>query len=864
MVETIPGAPVSDEGRVAAWLRELERTRDLALAPPAIHGDDAEAALARRFVDALRAEMAAFREIVEAAAEAAAVNARQLDAVAATTAEHSAVVEQTAAAITEIDRGAAHVADTAEALRAQASGMAESTSRYDAGIEEVLGRLESVAASVEGAAAFASAMDQGSGEISDFLDRLRRIARQAGLLAINAAIEAAHLGERGRGFDIVAGEVKKLAASTEESAANVKTIERELHDASGQVSKAIDESTTIVRGLARDLRAARERSGATQQQVQELHGAIGDVATIAAEQSASLGSVASGVERIAKHAHDVSNAAERAARLALGDAIAGLQATIGRYRLGETRAAGGAGVAPDDLPPALRDAAAALRARVDSDQRELLAGMTAIAVSIARNSFEWRAIAAGLSSLREQLETTTLAVDENAAGAEVAGGAAQRMRASLDAMRAGFGSSVEDLQRALERVERVRETVRHAETYVGATIAAGDRAAAILDLIDAISSETTLLSLNAAIEAAHAGDAGAGFGVIADEIRRLAEGTSQATAEIAGVLAGVSEASASMSRTTAEAVAHTAGVFDETTRMQVTVGTLRTDLNGTLQQATEVAGVVEQQLAALSQVRTATQLALQRVESDSVAATDGRRLELAMLGMRAHALAARRPLGTVAESIRALGTSVAEQMDAVFDAAIARGDVRLEDFRDTDYVELKGALAARLARLFDVSKVPESGFDPPKFETRYDRAVEDGVDAVIDASVPMHRAIKAMFAVDLNGFCFGHYRECRRDWTGDHATDLQSNRIKRFFDDDLSLRCSRVGLGAAADDLPRRTAYATFRDRGCTLVRTSERPWAIYTYARDTGVVYNDLSIALYARDQRVGTIRIIYDADVV
>ncbi len=160
--------------------------------------------------------------------------------------------------------------------------------------------------------------------------------------------------------------------------------------------------------------------------------------------------------------------------------------------------------------------------------------------------------------------------------------------------------------------------------------------------------------------------------------------------------------------------------------------------------------------------------------------------------------------------------------------------------------------------------MPAHGFDPPKFETRYDRAVEDGCNALIDAYVPRHAAIKAMFAVDLNGFCFGHVRECRQAWTGDRVTDLNNNRIKRFFDDDLSLRCSRVGLGDASLLLPKRTPYARMRDMGCSLRRDGERPWAIFTYARDTGIVYNDLSVALFARDHRIGTLRIIYDADVV
>jgi len=852
--------------RCALWLEDLARSRDLTA--PLTGIDEAQFPVAltlRRFVAELCDEMLDFRAVVEAAAKVAALNADQLDRVVANTAEQSSVVERTAAAIAEIDQGAAHVASTTESLRVLTRTLAESTSRYDSGIDAVLAALANLVATVEGAASFATAMESGASDILAFLDQLRRIARQARLLGINAAIEAAHLGDDGHGFVIVADEVKKLAASTADSAANVATIEKELHTASRHVEAAIGESAEIVRGLASDLGAARERSTQTRRQVEELDGAIGDVAAIVGQQSVSLSAIAQGVQQMAHHAQDVASAAQRAGRLAIGDALQRLQSSISVYRLPSRRAAAQSGsVDLVELPGPLRAAVDVLRARVDDDQREILTLVTTIAVSIARNSYEWRAIAQALGSLHAELGSTMHAIDETAAGANVAADASQRMRGSLGAMRAGFAAAVDELQRALDRVVRVRDDVRRAETFVAATSTAAERAAAILDLIDTISSETTLLSFNAAIEAAHAGAAGSGFGIIADEIRSLAETTSRATHDIGMVISGVSEASRSMTAKSAHAVAQTLEVHDETTRMQASVGELRTELDGTLDRTAEVAGIVEQQLAALADVRRAAEIAVQRAESDSGAATDGRRIELAMLGMRAHALAARRPLGTVAESVRELGLAVAERMDGVFDAALSQGAITLNDCFDTNYVEIAGAAIARLGRLFNVSRVPERGFDPPKFETRCDRAVEDGFNALIDEYVPRHASIKAMFAVDLNGYCFGHYRECRQAWTGDYVTDLNNNRIKRFFDDDLSLRCARVGLGDASDALPKRTPYGRFEELHCKLRREPARPWAIYTYARDTGIVYNDLSIALYAQDRRIGAIRIAYDADVV
>lgn len=856
----IEPAPAVDDRRFITWLRAIERSRDMTQ-PLSAEGE--EATLLRRFVAGLRAEMHDFRATVEAAAESASLNGVQLQAIVENTAEQSAVVEQAAAAIAEIDRGAVHVAETAEALRRLAGTLSSSTTTYDAGIDGVLARLEDLASTVETAASFAGEIHNGSGGIAAFLDQLRRIARQARLLAINAAIEAAHLGESGHGFVIVANEVKALGTSTAESAQNVGAIEKQLHEASARVANTIRESASIVRGLAGDLAAARARSAQTREQVRGFDGAIVDVATIAAEQSAGLSAIARGVEGIARDAQAVAAAAERAGRLALSEGLQRLRATISAHRLGE-RPTDVEKVELEQLSPQTQAAVEALRARVDADQREILRLVTSLAVAIARNSYEWRAIGDGLGSLGAQLDVTMRAIDETASGAAVAASATQRMRAALDAMRDGFGSAVEALERTLERAVRVRETVESTESFVRSTSAAAERAAAILDLIDTISSETTLLSLNAAIEAAHAGSAGSGFGIIADEIRSLAETTSRATKQIAGIIDAVSEATGSMTATAGEALAQTGGVHDETARLQSAVAQLKSELDGTLIRASEVAGIVEQQVVALGQVRTATSLALHRVERDTLAASDSRRIELALLGMRAHALAARRPLGTVAEEMRRIGGEVAAELDRIFETAIAGAAIRLEDCFDTDYVEITGPAIVQLGRLFDVTKVPLSGFDPAKFATRYDRAVEDGVNALIDAAVERHRAIAAMFAVDLNGYCFGHYRACRQDWTGDYATDLRQNRIKRFFEDDLSLRCSRTGLGSAADALPRRTRYATFRELGCRLRSKGERPWAIYTYARDTGTVYNDLSIGVFAREERVATIRIIYDADVV
>ena len=865
-METISGVSEVQSAAAAglAWLEEIARSRDLTLAVPR-DVPEGDATVLRAFLASLRSELAAFRDVVEAAAESVALNTRELADVVSSTGEHRVMIERTAAAIAEADRGAAHVAQTSEALRALSQTMREATERYDGGVDEVLAGLAELVTAVDGAARFAAEMDRDSSNISVFVERLARIARQARLLSINAAIEAAHLGDVGHGFVIVAEEVKSLATSTADSARNVGGIEKQLRTVSAQVSQTTSDSAAGVRRLATDLDGARGRSKDTFAQVRAVDESIEAVAAIAAQQSAALSAVTGAVEGIVQRAGDVAAAAQRAGALALGDELARLRSAIDVYKLGDRVASVPAATAElDDLPAELREAAAALRRRVDDDERDIVALVTGLAVSIAKNSFAWREIDDALRSLRAGLDTITASIDEAASGAVSAAEVGGRMRVALGAMREGFGGAIDSLAATLDRVGRVRESVASAASHVQSTAQAAERAATILDMIDAISAETTLLALNAAIESAHAGTAGSGFGVIADEIRVLAETTARATAEVAAVISSLAEASRSIETTIQNSVQQTHAVQATTGEIQESVGLLRIYIDTTLDHAAEVAAIVEQQRIALAEVRSAADSARRGIESDTAAATDDRRLELAMLGMRAHALAARRPLGTVAEDIRELGLQTAARAGAAFDAALDRGAMHQEDCFDTNYVELTGPRIAHLGRLFDVSKVSPSGFDPPKYETRYDALVEDAIDALIDEAVPQHPAITAMFAVDLNGYCFAHYKTCRENWTGDYTRDLNHNRIKRFFEDALSLRCSRVGLGSASDALPRRTPYNRFRDAGCALRRTGAAPWAIYTYARDTGVVYNDLSVGIFARDHRVGTLRIIYDASVV
>ena len=174
---------------------------------------------------------------------------------------------------------------------------------------------------------------------------------------------------------------------------------------------------------------------------------------------------------------------------------------------------------------------------------ELLTRLTSGIEQLATAAEEMSAVteqtSAGVNSQKVETDQVATAMNEMAATVqEVARNAEEASEAALMAdQQAREGDRV--VGEAIAQIERLAAEVDHSSEAMSQLKAESDKIGSVLDVIKSVAQQTNLLALNAAIEAARAGEAGRGFAVVADEVRALAHRTQQSTEEIEQMIGGI-------------------------------------------------------------------------------------------------------------------------------------------------------------------------------------------------------------------------------------------------------------------------------------------------------------------------------------
>lgn len=217
-------------------------------------------------------------------------------------AQIATAAEEMSQTITDISRNAAVVSDTS----IQAMETADKGKKVADGAVETVNRVYTSTVEL---ATMVEKVNNRASEIGDIVTVIKDIADQTNLLALNAAIEAARAGEQGRGFAVVADEVRKLAERTIKATAEITEKIHAVQEESSQTAKSMEDASGEVTKATEYIRQVGDSLNNIVSSVQQVRDQITQIATAVDEQSAVSEEVASNIEKTSSIASNLEDMA---------------------------------------------------------------------------------------------------------------------------------------------------------------------------------------------------------------------------------------------------------------------------------------------------------------------------------------------------------------------------------------------------------------------------------------------------------------------------------------------------------------------------------------------------------------------------
>ena len=238
-----------------------------------------------------------------------------------------------AASVEELSVSITHVADNANQAAEISEEAKQVTSTGRDVVYRAMNELERVAQDITESASLIESLGERSKQISSVVGVIREIADQTNLLALNAAIEAARAGEQGRGFAVVADEVRKLAERTSLSTQEIATTVSAILDETGRAVSRMQDLSTNMSGSVDMARQAGDSLETIDQRAQQTVEVVHGIADSTREQSSASQEIARLVENIAQAAEGSNSRAVRNSERAqeLQRLAAELRAQLARF-----------------------------------------------------------------------------------------------------------------------------------------------------------------------------------------------------------------------------------------------------------------------------------------------------------------------------------------------------------------------------------------------------------------------------------------------------------------------------------------------------------------------------------------------------
>ncbi|WCM49380.1 methyl-accepting chemotaxis protein [Pseudomonas sp. WJP1] len=388
----------------------------------------------------------------------------------------------------------------------------------------------------------------------------------------------------------------------------------------------------------------------------------------------------------------------------------------------------------------------------------------------------------------------------------------QALSAASEAHQSGVAGRTELIE-SIARMHQLSQRANNSRELIEALSLRSDEIQRVTLVIQSIASQTNLLALNAAIEAARAGEHGRGFAVVADEVRGLAARTATATGEVGDMVADIQQRTAQVVeqiRQLSSDLDTGVGQVEQTGQHLENIARLAAGVESQVGEIARGAETNREQLDSLFH-------AIEQMRSDlAISDQQTQRLALAAVQMEGQAETISERLAEVGlddyhQRIYDLAREGASQIAARFEADIDAGHISLEDLFDRQY-----------------QPIPDT--QPAKYRTRFDRYTDQVLPAIQEPLLPRHEGLVFAIACTQQGYVPTHNKTFSQPLTGDVQRDTLNNRSKRKFTDRTGIRCG-----------------------------SHQQAVLLQTYTRDTGELMHDLSVPIMLKGRHWGGLRLGY-----
>lgn len=306
--------------------------------PIASAGYDEIGAIAKS-AEHIRTDLGRIIQEVKASTEALSQAAGELSDIARQVSSSSAEQSETAAlassTVENMTVSISTVADSADEVQRLSNESLKSTHEGNEKVSVLIGEIDMVESAMHEIANSVQEFVGRAALITNMTQQVKDIADQTNLLALNAAIEAARAGEQGRGFAVVADEVRKLAEKSAQAASEIDGVTGSLNQQSASVGQAIESGQQSLRSSLEFVENVAMVLAEANSAVSQASEGMGSITGAVKEQSAASSQIASNVERIASMAEANSQAIARTTESAdtLSSLASRLQSATSRLKV---------------------------------------------------------------------------------------------------------------------------------------------------------------------------------------------------------------------------------------------------------------------------------------------------------------------------------------------------------------------------------------------------------------------------------------------------------------------------------------------------------------------------------------------------